>query len=1444
MINPSQLKEIFHSFPDSCLLLQPHNGEFKILEANRSFEEKTEIAKHKILGNDLFEFFEKLSLGQKGFDILKKSLAKVLELVEADQILELEYKSRDTETGSLKTKVLEVDNIPIKDKHGVILILQRFRDITELVLARKKEQTSLKKLQDNERLLEETQEVAQIGSWVFNLESQTVYWSSMVKQIHEVPENFKPKLEVAIDFYKTKRDQTNIRSAVRKAVETGEEFDLELEITTAKKNDKWIRATGKPEFKEGKCVRIYGATQDITSRKQAETRLKNINNNIPGVVFRYKLKPNGEDELIYVSEGAIDLWGISSKDAVRDNDKVWKLFHEEDMDEIRRSFADSSKNLNLWSHEWRIKHPKKGIRWNRSVGSPNKFSDGSVIWDAIIMDVTQEKLAYDILQLNESRQRNLLESQTNYVIRTDIEGNYTYYNKKFEEDFNWIAEGGDLLGKSCLTTVIKKDHEKLKKTVSKCKENPNQIFQIKLEKARKDGSIRTTLWDFVSLTNSEGHPTEIQCIGIDVSEKYKTELELNKTKEKYRSLIQSIQGVFWEMDAETFEFTFVSHQVTDILGYEPEEWYHDASFWQDHIHPKDRQEAVQFCLNQTKKGQNHSFEYRMLKKDGTYLWLSDMVSVVKENGKVRWLRGILTDISQRKQIEEKLHLSEKRFKSLVQDGSDLIAVLDKDGGYHYVSPTSTHVLGYNSEEIKNKNAFDLIHPADVDRVKAKYNEVLFQKRVPIKPFRIRHKNNTWLWLETTLTNLLEDSSVKGIVSNARDVTEKKQFREQENLEREVLEMNFNNAFRLTKILNFYLENLEKINSNTYFVIQKVEKNKLFNWASGAIPSKLSKALNGREINDSTEICALGENGKSLISKIDNAVDSNLKTLAKENKIDSCWSYPLVDIMGNTMAVLAVFYKHDPEPNKIQEERKISRSIGLLQLIIEFQLNEIALKRSNQLYEFVNKATEDAMYDWDIPTDDIQWGDGFYKMFKFQKQEEKFPFSKWLSSIHPEDVDEITRGLEITLKNKNTNKWYAEYRFQTSAGNFLDIIENGYIIRDESGEAKRMIGVLRDLTKLRVYEKELEAANERYHYVTRATSDAIWDYNLIDESVIWGAGFEKLFGHSLKKLPPNLSVWYENIHPDDRDRVDISLKNAINDDSELWEEEYRYKNISGQYLDVFDRGFVVRNNGKAIRMVGAMQDITRKKQYEISLEKLNSDLKKRAKELAVSNAELEQFAYVASHDLQEPLRMITGFLTQLEKKYAEVLDQKGLLYIDFAVDGAKRMRQIILDLLEFSRVGRTEDKLEVIDINEIIDDVKHLYRKKILDKKVKIINANLPLIKAPKSPVRQVFQNLIGNAIKYSKEGIAAEVSIKFKETKDYWEFSIKDNGIGIDAAYFERIFVIFQRLHHREEYSGTGMGLAVTKKIIENLGGKIWLESEEGTGSVFYFTISKNFIEN
>ena len=233
---------------------------------------------------------------------------------------------------------------------------------------------------------------------------------------------------------------------------------------------------------------------------------------------------------------------------------------------------------------------------------------------------------------------------------------------------------------------------------------------------------------------------------------------------------------------------------------------------------------------------------------------------------------------------------------------------------------------------------------------------------------------------------------------------------------------------------------------------------------------------------------------------------------------------------------------------------------------------------------------------------------------------------------------------------------------------------------------------------------------------------------------------------------------------------------------------------------------------------------------------NADLSRQKRELELYNDQLEQFAYVASHDLQEPLRMITSFLTQLESKYSNVLDEKGRRYISFAVDGAKRMRTIILDLLYYYQIGKTDEDLEEVDLRELLNGVVSLFKH---ENRAQIRYSDLPSVRSHRSQLRQVFQNLIGNAIKYKKADSTLILDISFKDLDDRYQFAVQDNGIGIAEEYFEKIFLIFQRLHSSTEYRGAGMGLSITKKIIENLGGKIWLESKEGEGTTFYFTLAK-----
>lgn len=382
----------------------------------------------------------------------------------------------------------------------------------------------------------------------------------------------------------------------------------------------------------------------------------------------------------------------------------------------------------------------------------------------------------------------------------------------------------------------------------------------------------------------------------------------------------------------------------------------------------------------------------------------------------------------------------------------------------------------------------------------------------------------------------------------------------------------------------------------------------------------------------------------------------------------------------------------------------------------------------------------------------------------------------------------------------------------------------------------------DITDLVESKKALAESNQRYQILSRATNDAVWDFDSIRGELFWAEGFHTLFGYDLESIEPSLDFLISKIHPEDRGRIFLKIQDFMNPQNTQvnWLEEYRFERADRTYAYVVDKAVFVRDkSGQVTRVVGAMQDITERKAYETSLTNLNAKLEQHVRELALSNLELEQFAFVASHDLQEPLRMISSFLMLLSTKYSDQLDDKAQKYINFARDGAKRMQQIILDLLELSRVGKASEATVAVDTAELVSEVESNYKKLIHETKAELIHLDLPVVISYRTPLMQIFQNLIGNALKYAKPDTKPTVTIGSQEKPKEWVFFVKDNGIGIEEEFFEKIFVVFQRLHRAEEFEGTGIGLAIVKKAIDFLHGKVWVESKLGEGSTFYFSFPK-----
>jgi signal transduction histidine kinase len=264
--------------------------------------------------------------------------------------------------------------------------------------------------------------------------------------------------------------------------------------------------------------------------------------------------------------------------------------------------------------------------------------------------------------------------------------------------------------------------------------------------------------------------------------------------------------------------------------------------------------------------------------------------------------------------------------------------------------------------------------------------------------------------------------------------------------------------------------------------------------------------------------------------------------------------------------------------------------------------------------------------------------------------------------------------------------------------------------------------------------------------------------------------------------------------------------------------------------------MIRVGGQRQNAPGPVAPLEAATVAEEELQKARDDLAKRTAELARTNAELDQFASVVSHDLQEPLRMITAYINLLQTQYGGKLDRDADEFIGYAIDGTKRMQRLINDLLTYSRVGTRGKEFIPADCNEVLARSLLNLIAAIDESGARITHDQLPTVPCDEFQLGQLFQNLIDNAIKY-RGGKPAEIHVGCLRDGEMWRFAVTDNGIGIAPEFAERVFVIFQRLHTRQEYPGTGVGLAICKKIVERHRGKIWLESEPGKGSTFYFSL-------
>ncbi len=543
--------------------------------------------------------------------------------------------------------------------------------------------------------------------------------------------------------------------------------------------------------------------------------------------------------------------------------------------------------------------------------------------------------------------------------------------------------------------------------------------------------------------------------------------------------------------------------------------------------------------------------------------------------------------------------------------------------------------------------------------------------------------------------------------------------------------------------------------------------------------------------------------------------------------------------------------HDELEIRVQErtaelaasnEHILAQTALLRKEIIERKWAEEALRRSHKELEIkVEERTRElttilrtAMDGfWIVDTEGrlVEVNDSYCKLTGYSREE--------LLAMRIEDIEtqetpeEIARHVQRVMET-GSDRFETCHRTKEGRNLDMEVSVNYQPVGDG-----RFFAFLHDITERKRAEVALRESEERYRKLVELSPDIIAIHS---EGRILFSNFEgaKLFGVSDPSQLIGKDI-FEIVHPDYHEIARERIQKMLEEGERTLPIEEKLIKFDGSVMDV-EVASVPFTYQDRTAILSIAHDITERKRAEEKLRlllELTDRERQRADELATelahSNTELEQFAYVASHDLQEPLRTVTNFTELLAKRYKGKLDKDADEFIGFVVDGSTRMQRMINDLLEYSRVGTRGKPFQPTDCEIVFNEAIANLKVTIEGSGAAITHDPLPTITADRSQMVQLLQNLLSNAIKFCKEKPSVHVSAR-QEGND-WVFSVCDNGIGIAPEFFDRLFQIFQRLHTRSEYPGTGIGLAICKKIVERHGGRIWVESEVGKGSTFYFTI-------